>query len=359
MKQGRAQPGLGLAGCLAAIITCMAAAAATACPQTVYLTRIDPSVTSPNGYYRWLNVADQVYSPAYRAYYSYDSALVQVAYETASTVFSGILAAANLKPNFVYQIKLVGVPGTPSNEALGLAGRWWEQVWTDTSWTPGWNLNDKGDGTSPNPNDLTYYQRCGIPDPTSPTGKHYQYTGYVLFDYFITDSYGNAFVSFRADSSHHVLLKSPEALPDCTISVFDPDTSMPAYAIDYPPSIVSVWAEWERLPVGGIWLQACSYTCSIILTEESFHSYYPEGGRWAAAMGAPVQFTILPRTPVLSGDANRDCSVNVLDLLFIRARMGYDPTTSDNAQADINSDGSINILDLIHTRNQLGSTCPQ
>jgi len=358
MKQGRVQPGLGLACCIAAAIACMAAALAAACPRTVYLTWIDPGVTSPNGYYRWLNVADQAYGPAFREYYSYDYATVQVAYEAASIVFNGTLTATNLKPDFGYQLKIIGTPDTPSNEAIGLAGRWWEQSWTGTSWTPGWNLNDKGDGTSPNPNDLAYYLCRGIPDPTSPTGKDYRYTGYMLFDYFITDSYGNATVSFQANSSHHVLMKSPGCIPDGEVAFFDPDTSMPAYEIDYPPSIVSVWAEWERLPVGGVRLQPGSYTCSIMLTEESFHSYYEFGGRWAAAMAAPVEFTILTNAPLITGDANRDCSVNILDLLFIRARIGCSVDTGDNAQADINSDGQINALDLIQTRKRLGNRCP-
>ena len=114
MKQGRAQPGLGLACCLAAAMACTAAAFAAACPRIVYLTRIDPGLTSPTGYYRWLNVADQAYGTAYRENYTYDHAMVQVTYESASNLFNGTLVAANLKPNFAYQLKIIGTPGTPS-----------------------------------------------------------------------------------------------------------------------------------------------------------------------------------------------------------------------------------------------------
>jgi len=340
-------------------MACTAAAFAAACPRIVYLTRIDPGLTSPTGYYRWLNVADQAYGTAYRENYTYDHAMVQVTYESASNLFNGTLVAANLKPNFAYQLKIIAIPGTPSNEAIGLAGRWWEQTWTGTSWSPGWNLNYKGDGTSPNPNDLTYYQRCGIPDATSPTGLHYLYTGYMFFDYFITDGYGNASLSFQATSSHHVLLKSPDYVPPgYKVAALDPDTSTPAYEVDYPPRVVEVGAEWERLPIGGIRLFPGTYTCGIMLTEESFHNYSELGGRWAAAMAGPVEFTILSNAPSIRGDANRDCTVNILDLLFIRSRIGCNVDTADNAQADINTDGLINILDLIQTRNHLGDKCP-
>ena len=59
----------------------------------------------------------------------------------------------------------------------------------------------------------------------------------------------------------------------------------------------------------------------------------------------------------LYGDANDDCCVNVLDLIFVRNRLGKDPASGDNWKADINQDGSINVLDLIRTRNVIGAQC--
>ena len=47
----------------------------------------------------------------------------------------------------------------------------------------------------------------------------------------------------------------------------------------------------------------------------------------------------------------------MLDLIFVRNRLGNDPATGDNWQADINQDGCINVLDLIRTRNVMGAQC--
>jgi len=60
----------------------------------------------------------------------------------------------------------------------------------------------------------------------------------------------------------------------------------------------------------------------------------------------------------LFADANGDCHVNVLDLIFIRNRLGANPNTGDNWRADIVAgDGAINVLDLIAVRNYLGTKC--
>ena len=60
---------------------------------------------------------------------------------------------------------------------------------------------------------------------------------------------------------------------------------------------------------------------------------------------------------LLAGDTNLDCSVNILDLIFIRQRLNQDVSTADNRQADVNADGRINILDLIAVRNLLNTKC--
>jgi len=216
-----------------------------------------------------------------------------------------MLAAANLKPNFAYQLKLVGVPGTASNEGIGLAGRWWQEEWNGSEWAGGSNLNNKGDGSAPNPNDLVYFARRDVSDPTSPTGLHYRYTGYLVLDYFITDALGDAAVTFEADSSYHVLWKTSQRAPTgqdgpVVTTTFDPDPSMPAYDMDYGVSTVGVFGEWERLPVGGVFLRRGAYACGVILTEESFHgSGGALSGNWAAAMGGEVGFTVVPEPATL------------------------------------------------------------
>jgi len=50
-------------------------------------------------------------------------------------------------------------------------------------------------------------------------------------------------------------------------------------------------------------------------------------------------------------DVTGDGRLNILDLLYVRNRLGQDPESGDNMKADINGDGRINILDLIILRN--------
>jgi len=187
-----------------------------------------------------------------------------------------------------------------SNERIGLAGRWWQEEWDGTTWTNGQNLNNKGDGSSPSPNDAVYFSRRDITDPTSSTGLKYRYTGYLVFDYFITDQDGNATFEFETNSSFHVLFKTVQRawttsdgpIKTTTFNV-DPLLS-PAYNINYGEATVSIFGEWERLPVGGIFLQTGDYTAEIFLTEESFHgSGGTFAGNWAAAMGASIDFSIV------------------------------------------------------------------
>ena len=62
-------------------------------------------------------------------------------------------------------------------------------------------------------------------------------------------------------------------------------------------------------------------------------------------------FTIVEDDPAPpSADATGDGQVNILDMLFIRNRLGKDVNTGDNANADVNGDGIINILDLLYVR---------
>jgi len=63
---------------------------------------------------------------------------------------------------------------------------------------------------------------------------------------------------------------------------------------------------------------------------------------------------------LLYGDTNGDCQVNVLDLLFVRNRLGKHANTADNWRADVvGIDGMVNVLDLIAVRNELGAQCTQ
>ena len=61
---------------------------------------------------------------------------------------------------------------------------------------------------------------------------------------------------------------------------------------------------------------------------------------------------------ILAGDGNGDSRVDVLDLIFVRNRLGQDVGTGENWKADVNEDGRINVLDLIFARNRLGTSRP-
>ena len=60
----------------------------------------------------------------------------------------------------------------------------------------------------------------------------------------------------------------------------------------------------------------------------------------------------------IMGDANGDCNVDILDLVFVRNKLGRDVNILDNQKADVNGDGRIDILDFVFVRNHLGETCP-
>jgi hypothetical protein len=302
--QPRAARGLGHGAALAVAATFGLAAngASAESPLTVNLADIDSGLTSPQGHYRWMDAADQVYAAGYQNTYDYTQASVRVDFFTDAAALHGALTASNLKPNFAHQFKPVGKPqaDAQSNEAIGLTGRWWQEEWNGTAWADGKNLNDKGDGNSPNPNDVTYFSRRDIVDASSPTGRKYRYTGYLLFDYFLTDANGDAVFNFQADDSYHVLFKTAQRSPGTgdgptksrTLQVTLPDP-VGAYDAAWPQVAVGVFGEWERLPPGGVTLPAGAYAAELILTEESFHGSGLAGG-WAAAMGGGATFTLIP-----------------------------------------------------------------
>jgi hypothetical protein len=268
------------------------------CPASAPLADIDSGQPDPTGNYRWMDVADELYAASYRGSYDYTQADVELQFYAQDAVFHGFLVASNLKPHFAYQVKLSGIPGTPSNEWIGLTGRWWQEEWNGSAWVNGQNLNDKGDGSSPSPNDDVYLSRRDVPDATSPTGKKYRYTGYLPFDYFVTDETGGALLVFEQNSSYHVLWKTTQRSPGAQDGPLKPaafDVALPdpvsAYDVDYLPASVTIFGEWERLPAGGVTLPPGIYEADFILTEESFHGSGLAGG-WAAAMGASIVFEI-------------------------------------------------------------------
>jgi hypothetical protein len=333
---------------------CLTVVCAAGTIVQVNLEDIDSGTTSPPGPYRWLDVADQPYGESYRNTYNYTQAEVEIVHCNDCTALHGTLSAINLKPNFSYQLKLVGSAGTAANELIGLTGRWWQEQWGESSWINGQNLNTKGDGSSPNPNDELYFERRDVNDSNSPTGKHYKFTGYLVLGYFATDSNGNAEVDFKANSSYHVLWKTSQLArtsQDGPLDLSDFEVSLPHFAYDsaYPQTQVGVYGEWERLPVGGVTLPEGVYDVSFVLTEESFHgSGGTYAGLWAGAMAGPAEFTI------------SQCTVDFLH--FARFSSNWFESDCNESYwcsgADFDKNNDVNSLDLHMFVEQWLHPCP-
>lgn len=253
---------------------------------------------------RWMDIADNLYSSAYQDSFTYARPSVTISYTAAAGVISGTLTATGLKPNFSYQMKLVGDPAMDrwTNEQLGYAGRWWR--------------------VQPNPgnsNDTDYDAHKDDPG--------YLYQGYLLFGYFTSDQLGNASVNFTVNSSYHVLWATSDSTGagtghkdpgpnDSAVAYYDfsasPATNPAAYDTDYGSAHVGVFAEWEsgRALPGELSLPPGLYNCRFVLTEESFHQS-GLGGGWASVLRADVQVSVIP-----DGDLNLDGSVDVADVLL-------------------------------------------
>jgi hypothetical protein len=266
---------------------------------------------------RWKDVAHTLYAESYRTGYAYDQARVVVDYESHANTLVGRLVAANLKPNFAYQIKLEAIPGSDCAERLGSVGRYWRDTWDGTAWTEAWNLNNKGYGSYPNPNDLAYLAERDTTDADSPTGLHYRFTIYLLLAYMITDENGNGTADLRMDSSYHVLWRADQRTRGASDGpivprTFTPSASSAAYDADGTEQTVGVFAEWERLPTGGLRLPNGDYDLNLVLTEESFHHGDEFDGWWTTVMkgrlafasGLPPEFAEQPQSCLVhTGDA--------------------------------------------------------
>jgi len=77
-------------------------------------------------YQRWCDIAGNFYASALADHFSYvDGPRVYVRLDARAPTFRGRLEARGLKPNFAYQMKLVGVHDAPEAfERIGYAGRW-------------------------------------------------------------------------------------------------------------------------------------------------------------------------------------------------------------------------------------------
>jgi hypothetical protein len=272
----------------------------------------------------------------------YEGREVTLTYERTGGAFRGRIVARGLKPNFSYQMKLVGRPtrefgaagDDATNERIGRTGRWWRKgPWEGNTYD--WGYEHDRD------------------DPQSIL------VSYLIFDYFVTDRYGNATKDFAAVHSIHAFWENRTTMSAGGCGVdgtarrpFPTDApsyggygaggdarpyDSPSYGYsysysypgtrkvtphhvsarrstgygydkDYPDSTVGIRLEIERFEEGTMVLPPGDYYCRFLLTEESFHQR-GVGGYWQSAMIADhIRFSIRDYVapPVITFPRNGD-----------------------------------------------------
>ncbi|MCC7491509.1 MAG: hypothetical protein IT204_04140 [Fimbriimonadaceae bacterium] len=258
---------------------------------------------------RWQDIGDVLFGASFRASYS-SSASPHLVLRYDPTPGVPYLVAevegTNLKPNFCYQLKLVGKPGAAggglwgsnaamtANQRLLQAGRWWNYKTEDPAFT---TTNDTAVLRSKD------YKAGWVP-------------GYVYLGCFVTDAQGTTggAVPVTGNRSYHVTWKTGQSgtRSETKGTYAVTRSSSYAYDVDNPtPQNVELWYEKEPDdPM--IWsLAKGTYDVVLMVTEESFHSsdlggYWqtvlvtdwptiasPKTGQpWVAARGRAVTFTV-------------------------------------------------------------------
>lgn len=227
---------------------------------------------------RWADIAGNFYAPELARRFSYEDTgeqgpCVRVQIQPAGRVLRGRLEAHRLKPNFAYQIKLLGdFADRTAFERIGYRGRW------------------RLPGRGTNYGDWEYEN---YPDKAS-------VEAYILFDYFVTDRRGDAVHDFELTQSLHVLWNLSRQNPLVrapNIRRFEVRADDPAVYMRPKQGVTTefLYAEPEflrqttdeivRLPPG-------PYRAFLVLTEESFHELGRDNGYWASPLKLPIEFFI-------------------------------------------------------------------
>jgi hypothetical protein len=238
---------------------------------------------------RWRDVLGGLYTADFRGAFSYASQ-VSVTWNDSASTLSGLLSARSLKPNFAYQMKLVGRktitnartapsankdPEGWSSWQLGHYGRWWCN-------TCGWNVSDA--------------------ELNSHVKRRHSVIGYLLYDFFVTDTSGNADKSFALNSTYHVLFRTDQQTrtsSDSAVLPWEVLRGQWGYGLSVPVSAgtAGIFAQGEpnRPAPGQVHLPAGPYSVWFNLTEESFHdnlgNTVPYGGFWAQVLETSIKFT--------------------------------------------------------------------
>ena len=232
---------------------------------------------------RWMDIADYLYSSAFQGAFQYADNTVTVTYTPSHSIpqFTVDAPAHALKPNFCYQMKLVGpaeiLPAadphtfSPTTYALGSHGRWWCE-------TGSWNVADA--------------------DMASHVGHTLR--GYLYIEFFVTTADGSAHFTSGTTNSYHVTWKSSQRVHNTNDGPARQLTITPAvgwaYDVAQAPTQIGLYGEWEptRTLPGQMSLPVGSYSgVEFRLTEESFHSSSLSGGTWWTAMATdPLSFEV-------------------------------------------------------------------
>ncbi len=222
---------------------------------------------------------------------------VTLTFDTAPSVpyFVGHIEARGLKPNFAYQLKLVGKPvkGTRgwgaygddlANERLGYAGRWWCDSYHSTTT----NFDDS--------HYVNYYKNA--PENGNPVHDIY---GYLYAGVFVTNSKGDASMDFTGKNSYHITWaewQSGTKNVEESLSPFQVAGNMLSsaptiyygYGSAAPLTSTRLYYEYEGngRPKDNVILAPGTYKARFVLTEESFHnsSGNAEGGYWKTVLGS-------------------------------------------------------------------------
>ncbi len=225
---------------------------------------------------RWCDAMGHYYTRKFAANYSNQKAQVMLQIDPRAPKLKGRLEAKGLKPNFAYQIKLLGdFRDRRGFEAIGRIGRW------------------RLPGIETNYTDADYEDY--------PEEKKSDVEAYLFFDYFVTDARGCAVREFELDSSLHVLWRlsqSDTGILETDVTELTLDISNPLVYSNpgIEPVTIRIWAERElaRYETADqeIGLPPGNYQAYMILTEESFHATGVDGGWWATIAKVPIQFEI-------------------------------------------------------------------
>lgn len=237
---------------------------------------------------RWLDVGGVAYRPEFVQRYAARDARVNLSYNAHPhrPYFSCTLWAHGLKPNFCYQLKLLGRPSglwpdgdDAFNEWLGRHGRWWDyarETWVDNQ-----------------THNLEY-------DKLSSEARRYV-VGYVYFGPIVTDEQGDiAPTVVTADRCWHITgLAGQDFLHEAPGTRTAVSFERPLSA--YPPGSTAGRAELFLEPEADnpsrlAPLPAGTHSVVLMLTEESFHQHGAQSGHWRSVFVSDWPTTNSPKT---------------------------------------------------------------